>query len=137
MSKKTCCGNATVEWPVGTMQGKLQHGRFGKADYGGQRCCGMHTYSEGSAICAKERGNHKSRHRCRISPFFCWNPSRNGDSTLSVRLTLPQPRQVTGVYSLQRIIAQSGWRRKHYGTIRCRPPLNFYTSISGVVTDAL
>jgi hypothetical protein len=35
MSKRTCCGNATVEWLVAIMPGKLQPGRYGKADYGG------------------------------------------------------------------------------------------------------
>jgi hypothetical protein len=40
------------------------------------------------------------------------------------------------IYLLQRIIAQSGWRRRRYGITPCHPPPNFYTSIFGVVTDA-
>jgi hypothetical protein len=62
--------------------------RFGKAGYGGQRCCGTHTYSQRNAICANKRGNHKSRHRCCISPFFRSNLCRNGGSILSAHLNM-------------------------------------------------
>jgi hypothetical protein len=135
-SKRRCCENATVEWPVGIMQGTLRPGRFGKADYGGLRCCGMHTCSQRNATYARERGSLKNRHGCRISPFFHWNPSRNGDF-ISLILSIPlRPRQVIGIYSWRRTIAPSGWKRRHYGTTLLHPRPNVYTSIFGVATDA-
>jgi hypothetical protein len=135
-SKRKCCVNATMEWPVGIMKGALRPGRFGKADYGGLWCCGTHTCSQRNASYAREQGSLRNRHGCRISPFFHWNLSRNGDSISSV-LSIPlRPTQVTSIYSWRRIIVPSGWKQRHYETTVLHPRPNFYTSIYGVATDA-
>jgi hypothetical protein len=94
-----------------------------------------HLFAKECDLCQR-MGQPQSRHGCRISPFFCLNPSRNGALILSAHFIMQRPRQVIGIYSLRRIIARTGWRQKLYATKRRRPPLNSCTSTYGVDTDA-